>query len=162
MLLYKSFPKSLVGSYQVLARLYTSLHQLNTSITFMSDSETGSVFADNTVFYDSKVLTSSIELVSSKTKINAGQKVPQVFGHHQVIAYPRIPSEGKTLNFVATSYTSWAPGETVTVTGEPISRPRTWHCLPSSKGPFGDNTQTLQLSGTSTSGIVIFEEAVDN
>ena len=129
----------------------------------MSDSETGTLFIDNTIFYDSKVLTSRVELVEGSIKINAAQEVPEVFGHHQVIAYPGIPPEGRTVNFAATSFTKWAPKETVTVTGELISQPRTLHCLPSSKGPFGEeNKRTLELRGTSTSEVAIFQEKVGN
>ena len=87
-------------------------------------SDTSTRFIDNTVFYDSKIpASSSVELVTNGIGIDAGQKVPNISGfNHEVICRfsPGIPPE-VIVNFFATSFSQWAPRETVTVTGESIS-----------------------------------------
>ena len=86
-------------------------------------SDTSTRFIDNTVFYDSKIPASNVELVTNGIGIDAGQKVPNISGLNHEIIYrfsPGIPPE-VIVNFFATSFSQWAPRETVTVTGESIS-----------------------------------------
>ena len=128
-------------------------------------SNTGSHFTDNIVFYDNKKPSTMIELVECGIRIIATQRVRHLFGRDQTIIHRSLPGfpESEPIRLVATSLTRWTPGETIVVTGESISQPRTWHRLPPSKGPFSsDNGKRLELKGTDTNQIAIFQEKVDN
>ena len=82
----------------------------------------GSYFNDNNVTYASDSPTSWVKLVLSDVSIDAGE-TDLVSGFNNVISYQpyHIGTPPHPKYFFATSLSEWEDGETVIITGEPIS-----------------------------------------
>ncbi|SRR5258705_11651916 len=103
-----------------------SITSVNTS--FIMSIILGSLFDDNNVTFESDSHTSWawVKLVLSQVKIDVGNTAKDVSGFNNVISLkPRLiglpPSGWHPQYYFATSISEWEKGETITITGTPIS-----------------------------------------